>query len=92
MASGWFVLSVVLGSAAFAADDDSEVTHLTDDSTDRKPLQTMVPQYPEKARRQRLTKTLEEITDELKRRLEDENELDRGAPALRHRPCRAPGR
>ena len=63
MASGWFVLSVVLGSAAFAADDDSEVTHLTDDSTDRKPLQTMVPQYPEKARRQRLTGEVEVCFD-----------------------------
>ena len=59
MARCWLAISVMLTVAVFAADDDSEVTHLTDDSTDRKPLQTMVPQYPEKARRQRLTGEVE---------------------------------
>ena len=59
MARCWLALSALLAAAVFAADDDSEVMHLTDDSTDRKPLQTMVPQYPEKARRQRLTGEVE---------------------------------
>lgn len=37
-----------------AAQDDASVTHLTDLQGDRKPLNTVVPIYPEKARRQRL--------------------------------------
>ena len=41
------------------ADDGAEITHLQDASSKRKPLQTMVPQYPEKARRQRLTGEVE---------------------------------
>ena len=60
MAKRWlFVSAVFLAWPAFAADDDADVTHLTDDSSDRKPLQTMVPQYPEKARRERLTGEVE---------------------------------
>lgn len=50
---------IALALTAAAADDDANVTHLTDDSTDRKPMQTMVPVYPEKARRQRLTGEVE---------------------------------
>lgn len=34
--------------------DDTEVTHLTDDSSDRVPLHTRVPVYPPRARRERL--------------------------------------
>ena len=52
-------VALLLAVSAPAADDDSEVTHLTDASTDRIPLQTMVPQYPEKARRDRLTGEVE---------------------------------
>lgn len=48
-----------LGAASFASDDDADITHLMDDSGDRKPLQTMVPIYPEKARRDRLTGEVE---------------------------------
>ena len=60
MAKRWIlVFAVFLGWTAIAADDEAEVTHLTDDSSDRKPLQTMVPQYPEKARRERLTGEVE---------------------------------
>ena len=55
----WVIIATLLASSAIAADDDADVTHLTDDSGDRKPLQTMVPQYPEKARRQRLTGEVE---------------------------------
>ena len=56
----WPVIPVtLLAMAVFAADDDADVTHLTDDSSDRKPLQTMVPVYPEKARRERLTGEVE---------------------------------
>ncbi|MDH3531443.1 MAG: energy transducer TonB [Gammaproteobacteria bacterium] len=47
-------VAVLLAVSPAVSDDDTEVTHLTDDSSDRKPLQTMVPIYPERARRQRL--------------------------------------
>lgn len=33
---------------------DTQVTHLTDDTGDRQPLHTVVPAYPERARRERL--------------------------------------
>ncbi len=59
MASVLIMLAVLLSPAALAGYEDADVTHLTDDSTDRKPLQTMVPQYPEKARRERLTGEVE---------------------------------
>ena len=36
------------------AQDDASVTHLRDLNSERKPVNTMVPIYPEKARRQRL--------------------------------------
>lgn len=56
----WLLIpATFLAVVAFAADDDADVTHLTDDSSDRKPLQTMVPTYPEKARRDRLTGEVE---------------------------------
>lgn len=56
---GLLLAGFALLLTAAATDEDANVTHLTDDSTDRKPLQTMVPQYPEKARRQRLTGDVE---------------------------------
>ena len=60
MARRWFLVSVaLLALPAGAADDDADVAHLMDDSSDRKPLQTMVPQYPEKARQKRLTGEVE---------------------------------
>lgn len=47
-------LAFLAVAAAAAAQDDTSVTHLPDRSGDRKPLNTVVPIYPEKARRQRL--------------------------------------
>ncbi len=44
----WLALSTSV------ADDDANGTHLTDASSERKPMQTMVPIYPERARRERL--------------------------------------
>lgn len=44
---------VFVGTAA-VAQDDASVTHLRDLSSERKPANTVVPIYPEKARRQRL--------------------------------------
>lgn len=43
------VLICWLFAAAGAAEDDSDVTHLTDDTGNRMPLQTVVPVYPERA-------------------------------------------
>ena len=37
-----------------AAGDDSDVTHFTDDTGDRMPLQTMVPVYPDRALAERI--------------------------------------
>lgn len=52
------VLTMLLAATAGAAADDTEVTqlagHLIDDSGERQPLQTIVPMYPERARRERL--------------------------------------
>ena len=60
MTRRWLIVACVgLALSAAAADDDAGITHLTDDSSERKPLQTMVPQYPEKARRERLTGEVE---------------------------------
>lgn len=60
MAKRWLLILVALLTVpVIAADDDANVTHLTDDSSDRKPLQTVVPSYPEKARRERLTGEVE---------------------------------
>ena len=60
MNSRWLLLfALALALGASAADDVAELAHLMDDSSDRKPLQTMVPHYPEKARRQRLTGEVE---------------------------------
>ena len=56
---GLLLAGIALMLIAAAADEDANVMHLTDDSTDRKPLQTMVPTYPEKARRERLTGEVE---------------------------------
>jgi TonB family protein len=47
--SGTAVLICWLLTAAGAAEDDSDVTHFTDDTGDRMPLQTVVPVYPERA-------------------------------------------
>lgn len=43
------VLICWLFAAAGAAEDDSDVTHLTDDTGNRMPLLTVVPVYPERA-------------------------------------------
>ena len=49
-----YLVGVALLAATCLADSDFQVTHLLDGTGGRKPLQTMVPDYPEKARRQRL--------------------------------------
>ncbi len=46
---GTVVLICWLFTATGAAEDDSDVMHFTDDTGDRRPLQTMVPVYPERA-------------------------------------------
>lgn len=48
------VSAMILAASVSVADDHAEVTHLTDDSSDRKPKHTIVPNYPERARRERL--------------------------------------
>lgn len=48
------VLAMLLGFASGHADDSAEADHLYSDSTGRRPLQTTVPTYPERARRERL--------------------------------------
>ena len=50
---------IMLAATAAIADDDNDVAHLTDGSGERKPLHTVVPTYPEKARRERLTGEVE---------------------------------
>mgnify|MGYP001548290540 FL=1 len=51
----WLVVPATLLALSALAAEDADITHLTDGSGDRRPLQTMVPTYPEKARRERLT-------------------------------------
>jgi TonB family protein len=51
----------MLGTAI--ADDDDNVTHLTDASEDRQPLHTVVPVYPERALRDRLEGDVEVCFD-----------------------------
>jgi TonB family protein len=46
---GTVILICWLLTATGAAGDDSDVTHFTDDTGDRMPLQTMVPVYPDRA-------------------------------------------
>ena len=60
MNSGRLLLAgIALALTAAVADENADETHLVDESTERQPLQTMVPQYPEKARQQRLTGEVE---------------------------------
>ena len=51
---GAVVLICWLLTATGAAEDDSDVTHLTDDTGNRWPLQTIVPVYPERALAERI--------------------------------------
>lgn len=48
------LLMLVLSVTSVVAEDIVDLDHLIDTSAERRPLQTMVPDYPEKARRQRL--------------------------------------
>lgn len=43
-----------LAALSAPADETTSVTHLTDDTGERRPLNTVVPVYPEKARRERI--------------------------------------
>ena len=49
-----FNLALLLIAVTASADDTQHVMRYTDDSGDRTPLQTVVPVYPEKARRDRI--------------------------------------
>ena len=46
---GAAVLILLLAAPLGVAEDDTVVTHFTDDTGERMPLQTMVPVYPERA-------------------------------------------
>ena len=46
---GMVVLIYLLVAVAGVAENDVDVTHVTDDTGDRMPLQTIVPEYPERA-------------------------------------------
>ncbi len=50
----WTALAAITLAVASVADDVPRVSHLTDDSGDRVPLKTMIPAYPEIARRDRI--------------------------------------
>ncbi len=50
----WTALAAITLAAASVADDVPHVSHLTDDSGGRVPLKTMIPAYPEIARRDRI--------------------------------------
>jgi TonB family protein len=50
----WLVLGVLVAASTAFAQEGSELTHLMDDSGDRKPLQTMVPVYPQRALEDRI--------------------------------------
>lgn len=57
------LLTLLLFIASATADDVAEVNHLTVASAERKPLHTLVPVYPEKARRDRLEGEVEVCFD-----------------------------
>jgi TonB family protein len=50
----WLVLGVLVAASTAFAQEGSELTHLMDDSGDRKPLQTIVPVYPQRALEDRI--------------------------------------
>ncbi len=50
----WTALAAITLAAVSVADSVPRVSHLTDDSGDRVPLTTMIPAYPEIARRDRI--------------------------------------
>jgi len=49
-----FVGALIVIAPAFAADEQPLVAHVIDSSTDRIPSQTVAPEYPRKARRDRV--------------------------------------
>jgi len=57
------VLTMLLAVATLRAEDDADVTHLVDDSSERMPLQTVVPIYPERALRDRIQGVVEVCFD-----------------------------
>ena len=48
------VLALLFAAFAVFAEDDADVRHVWDESSERKPLQTMVPVYPARALQERL--------------------------------------
>jgi len=49
-----FLVGMIVATAAFAADEESLVAHVIDTSTNRIPAHTVAPEYPRKARRDRI--------------------------------------
>jgi TonB family protein len=47
-------MALLLVTVTSLADEQVQVTHITDDNVDRVPLQTVVPVYPKAARRDRI--------------------------------------
>jgi TonB family protein len=52
--NGAVCLALIASLSNAIANEDTQVTHLTDDAGDRQPLHTVVPVYPESARRERV--------------------------------------
>ena len=54
MRRSWYFLTLVLIASALLAEDDVTVAHVVDSISGRMPLQTVAPEYPRKARRDRV--------------------------------------
>jgi len=50
----WYFLTLLLTASILAAEDEVTVAHVVDSISGRMPLQTVVPEYPHKARRDRV--------------------------------------
>ena len=61
--SGFLVLTMLLTATTLRAEDDADVTHLVDDTSERMPQQTVVPIYPERALRDRIQGVVEVCFD-----------------------------
>lgn len=58
-----FLLALILAAPVLFAEDDVPVAHVVDSVTDRIPLQTVAPEYPRKARRDRIEGQVEVCFD-----------------------------
>ncbi len=57
------VLTMLLAAVTVLAEDDAYVAHVRNDASERRPLQTMVPIYPERALRDRIQGEVEVCFD-----------------------------